>query len=235
MKLAMKTEPNEAKLDIIAECGYEAVEVYLAKRFVKPEYIDMLNRYPFKYSAHSPVKYCDESIFDFAKGIGAETVTVHCTYTEDELEDMSLRAACLGLTLCLENEGVWGEDNYEHDLNKPPELYTVREGYDFLKIVQKATELCMTFDTEHSGMRSRTETFWPLVEAGYVRHMHTSGYDGTRGSWHSPPTNNPARFRDIILKLQELEYDGFLTVEMHMPFHTKSIIQEQKKFFDEVA
>lgn len=231
MKLAMKVEPNHEKLSAILKAGYEAVEVYLARRFITPEYIELLLSYPFHYSVHAPVQYCDDSVFDLAQAVNAKTVTVHCTYTLDELEYLALRATNFGLNLCIENEGVWGEDNYEQDLKKPPELMTVHTGEDFLRLKEKIPDLYLTLDTEHAGMRDSLDSFWPLVKKGFVLHSHTSGYDKTRGSWHSPPLNNEPAFRENIARLKELNYQHFLTVEMHMKHHTLEHFAAHQKVY----
>lgn len=234
MKLAIKTEPNKEKLEFAANVGYKAVEVYTARHFIEDSYSKLLRSFPFEYSVHAPVRYCDKSVFDFAESVSAKTVTVHCTYSVKDLSLLAEEAKERGLFLCIENEGVWGEDNYEHDLKKPEHLYTVRNGSDFVRLKELVPSISLTFDTEHSGMRDSTEDFWSLVRSGDVKHMHTSGYSGERGSWHSPPSCNPDRFFYIVNSLIAAKYEGFLTVEMHTKFHSKNQFETEKRLFDAI-
>lgn len=214
MKIAFKTEPNRHKLEILKEIDCKCVEVYTSSHFLKKEYLDLLKEYNFEYSVHAPVKYCNDSVFEFASILEAKTVTVHCIYTDLELRELANLAKKKDIFLCIENEGI-----IEIDI---PNRIIIHHADDYLKL--DISNLFLTFDTEHSAMQGSTDSFWPLIESGYVKHMHTSGYDGTKGSCHSPPLNNPGRFVEIKNKLKN--YEGFLTIEMHMKHQIKEVFLE---------
>lgn len=235
MKFAVKIEPDKQKLQDICDAGFEHAEIYTSNKFITKEYITLLTQFPIEYSVHAPVQYCDESVFDYAQALNAKTVTVHCTYTFDELEDLAQRAASRGLSLCLENEGVWGENTYEHNAKRPEHLAVIHSADDFVSLKKRLEFLSMTLDTEHSDMRGTTDSFWELVGNKNVKHMHLSGYDGTRGSWHSTPLNNESRFESTIKKLLSLNYQGMLTAEMHMKFHTAEIFRSHIDFYNKIV
>lgn len=223
MKIAIKTEPNKEKLILIQSLGYKFIEIYTSRSFLQPEYLKLLKEFSFEYSVHAPVQYCDETVFNYANKLNAKTVTIHCVYTKKELENLSNQAASLGISLCIENEGVFGENNYEHDLKKSPELVTIHCADDFDRV--GLPKLSMTLDVEHSGMRKSTNSFWRLVKNGIVKHMHISGYDGTKNSWHSSLLNNPERVSEIVGNLLFLDYQNMLTIEFHQKYHTEEVMR----------
>lgn len=233
MKLAVKIEPNLEKLNAIKKCEYACVEIYTSEKFIKPEFVQLLNQFDFEYAVHSPIEYCDESVFDFAKNIDAKIVTIHCSYPLDQLYILCNIASSMSIQLCLENEGVCGDGNFEDEVKKPGELETIRSGSDFIELVKKIPNLGLTYDTEHAMICKTTDTFWNLFEKNMVRHIHTSGYDYRKGSWHTPPLNFENNFKNLIEKL--VGYTEMLTIEMDTNYHTEDIFKQHMEFYRNYA
>lgn len=240
MKLAAKVEPSPAKIEILAELGWQHVEIYTSQAFLAASgSAGLLRAYigQMDYVVHAPTDYFDESVIGFAKEIQASLINTHKIVTNSRLQELVDLASSSGITVTVENEAF--PESHHLDKHGNPLFVScsydpIRSCGDFRRLVEEIPQVRLCVDVEHAMIRKE----YPDIISGcceYLGHIHMCGFTG--GRHHMPVYNNMALMKEVAAMLRDCDYEGFVVCEHDVEFHTREVwkrtLEECAPLFEE--
>lgn len=214
MRLALKCAAEERFLDLAAEAGAEAVELYTDARLAGKldATVALCRRYPFAWAVHAPVDgSAVEAAVSLADALSASAVVLHCVYWEDEWPVIARLFRGRERMVCVENLG-------------PSVLqYPVLRRYGFRR--------CL--DLEHLILEvdGIPEDFLHTL-LPQVGHVHMTGYTPGGEAWHTPVHHAPEQGRRLLDILLRGGYRGLVVSEAAVRHQTAAEFRATVAFFD---
>lgn len=201
----------------------------------------------FVYTAHLTDAIRHASLIEViasietAADLGAEKVVVHPGYIDglaihvmdhamdlafESLERIYLRAASLGVILCIENMF--------------PKLGPYVEPEDFTPIFQAFPSMKLVLDTGHANIQDKTGrrvVDFIIQHGDRLEHLHVSDNSGHFDE-HRPVGHGNIRFRSVARALRQIGYDKTITLEIFEADQSelvKSRIKLEKMLYPNVA
>ena len=240
MKLAAKIEPNCKKLRSLVLQGWKCIEVYTNQSLLcSPGAAGLLKSYSgqVEYVVHAPTDFFDYAVINFADYIGAKTINTHKIISNTHLANLVNYAGDYGITVTIENEAFPESHHLDKHGNPLPTVKTydpIRSGGDFLRLVELIPNVRLCVDVEHALIRKE----YPCIIsscAQYLAHIHLCGYNG--GAHHRPVYENMDLVKEVVKRLRECGYKGFVVCEHDTVFHEaeiwKKTLQECLPLFGE--
>lgn len=215
MTIAVKCAPKESILDLVADSGIGAVELYTNESWLKK--VDVVGRtcarYSLRYAIHAPTDgYQAVNLVSLVEQLSPEIVIFHNIYWEDEWEYLVKNLMPLGCKLCIEN---------------------VLSVIDTLKYMRRFG-LSRCLDLEHLILETSGIFEEPLF--GLIKqsaHVHITGYVHGGNSWHTHLHHAPAQSSYLLDLLKKAGYSGLVVSEARTPYQTGEEFRALQEYFEE--
>lgn len=212
--LAAKCAPEGRLLSAVKKAGIEGVELYLSGAMLGDvrRIADLCAEYPLRYALHAPNDvYMPEELLALADKVGAEAVTIHDIFWDDEWAKIAAVFKDKCHKLCVEN------------------TYSVHEPLKFMR--RYGMGRCL--DMEHLQMEVGgvyEEEFIKVMRQ--ASHVHMTGYvSGSVNMWHSHIHHSPGHSRYILGLLAKAGYKGMVVSEAIVSLQTYEEFKALKDFF----
>jgi sugar phosphate isomerase/epimerase len=212
MKIAAKVAPNVNELEVVKDVGFENIEVFTNKNYLKNNFADNLNSFDFDYAVHAPTDNYDENVVDFAASINAKIVVVHDVVETEKLARIVELADSLGINICVEFPSVAKKSGSSR----------------FLELKRQIEKCRMCLDVEHAIVRNEFPLFLNIV-AKDIYNVHISG---SPPKIETPPQDNPEQVKMAVAELRKIDYSGFLVAEMGLEYQKREIFIKTKEFLE---
>lgn len=226
IKFAAKTSPTFKDLDLLRRLQYKYVELYTTNKTINSAYtMAMIDGFSsFEYVIHAPCDTFDKNIIRFALDIGAKLIIVHKVIANEQLKEIVNEALVYGIRVAVENVGIIDGTQSED---------YVRTSEDFFNLLKKVHNIDLCVDVEHACIENSFP--WILYTCrDFLTHIHLSGWDSKVKKYHEPVYQNVNLFKETLLALKTIKYDGFVVCEHSTKYNTEEIWRWSKELFEKI-